>query len=208
MNIFRGAFTALITPMKSDSQIDYEGFRKNVKHQLSEGIDGLVPLGTTAETPTLDEKPGSEEDKLIEILNREIRYAIDAGKSRVVIGQDFFRLHSKEVTFAYSCGSMTDQLALRFRQEKEMSLEQSNRRAEYIEREVIKQITSKGLPYASRFYFDSHKRFWLKGIVNLGWGQLTNIYRLIEASRRLLNASGYNPTIKPFSGHKALIVRW
>lgn len=148
------------------------------------------------------------EDKLIEILNREIRYAIDAGKSRVVIGQDFFRLHSKEVNFAYSCGSMTDQLALRFRQEKEMSLEQSNRRAEYIERDVIKQITSKGLPYASRFYFDSHKRFWLKGIVNLGWGQLTNIYRLIEASRRLLNASGYNLTIKPFSGHKALIVRW
>ena len=127
------------------------------------------------------------EDKLIEILNREIRYAIDAGKSRVVIGQDFFRLHSKEVNFAYSCGSMTDQLALRLRQEKEMSLEQrSHRHAEYIEREVIKQITSKGLPYASRFYFDSHKRFWLKGIVNLGWGQLTNIYRLIEASRRLL----------------------
>lgn len=150
-----------------------------------------------------------DEDKLIEILNREIRYAIDAGKSRVVIGQDFFRLHSKEVNFAYSCGSMTDQLALRLRQEKEMSLEQrSHRHAEYIEREVIKQITSKGLPYASRFYFDSHKRFWLKGIVNLGWGQLTNIYRLIEASRRLLNASGYNTTIKPFSGHKALIVRW
>lgn len=148
------------------------------------------------------------EDKLIEILNREIRYAIDAGKSRAVIGQDFFRLHSKEVNFAYSCGSMTDQLALRFRQEKEMSLEQSNRRAEYIERDVIKQITSKGLPYASRFYFDSHPRFWLKGIFNLGWGQLTNIYRLIEASRRLLNASGYHPTIKPFSGHKALIVRW
>ena len=149
------------------------------------------------------------EDKLIEILNREIRYAIDAGKSRVVIGQDFFRLHSKEVNFAYSCGSMTDQLALRLRQEKEMSLEQrSHRHAEYIEREVIKQITSKGLPYASRFYFDSHKRFWLKGIVNLGWGQLTNIYRLIEASRRLLNASSYNTTIKPFSGHKALIVRW
>lgn len=149
------------------------------------------------------------EDKLIEILNREIRYAIDAGKSRVVIGQDFFRLHSKEVNFAYSCGSMTDQLALRLRQEKEMSLEQrSHRHAEYIEREVIKQITSKGLPYASRFYFDSHKRFWLKGIVNLGWGQLTNIYRLIEASRRLLNASGYNTTIKPFSGYKALIVRW
>ena len=74
------------------------------------------------------------------------------------------------------CGSMTDQLALRLRQEKEMSLEQrSHRHAEYIERDVIKQITSKGLPYASRFYFDSHKRFWLKEIVNLGWGQLTHL---------------------------------
>lgn len=73
MNIFRGAFTALITPMKSDGQIDYDGFRKNVKYQLSEGIDGLVPLGTTAETPTLDEKPGSEEDKIIQIVFEEVR---------------------------------------------------------------------------------------------------------------------------------------
>ena len=51
MSIFRGAFTALITPMKADGSVDFEGFRKNVKHQLQQGIDGLVPLGTTAETP-------------------------------------------------------------------------------------------------------------------------------------------------------------
>ena len=68
MNIFKGAFTALITPMNADGSVDFDGFRKNVKYQLEEGIDGLVPLGTTAETPTLDEKPGSEEDKIIEIL--------------------------------------------------------------------------------------------------------------------------------------------
>ena len=86
MNIFRGAFTALITPMKSDGQIDYDGFRKNVKHQLSEGIDGLVPLGTTAETPTLDEKPGSEEDKLIEIVFEEVRsFEKSTGKKIPVI---------------------------------------------------------------------------------------------------------------------------
>ena len=51
----RVAFTAMITPMNGDGSIDYEGFRKNVKFQLEQGIDGLVPLGTTAETPTLDE---------------------------------------------------------------------------------------------------------------------------------------------------------
>ena len=73
MSIFKGAFTALITPMNSDGSVDFDGFRKNVKFQLEEGIDGLVPLGTTAETPTLDERPGEEEDKIIEIVFEEVR---------------------------------------------------------------------------------------------------------------------------------------
>lgn len=65
---FRGAFTALITPMTQDGEVDYEGFEKNVRQQIASGIDGLVPLGTTAETPTLDEKEGGEEDRLIKIV--------------------------------------------------------------------------------------------------------------------------------------------
>ena len=73
MTKFKGAYTALITPMNGDGSVDYEGFRTNVKFQLEQGIDGLVPLGTTAETPTLDEKPGSEEDKLIQIVMDEVR---------------------------------------------------------------------------------------------------------------------------------------
>ncbi|MBO4859461.1 MAG: 4-hydroxy-tetrahydrodipicolinate synthase [Treponema sp.] len=72
MTKFRGAFTAMITPMFDDGSVDFEGFRKNVKFQLEEGIDGLVPLGTTAETPTLDERPGSEEDKIIAIVKEEV----------------------------------------------------------------------------------------------------------------------------------------
>lgn len=68
----RGAFTALITPMNADGSVDYEGFRSNVKFQLDQGIDGLVPLGTTAETPTLYE---SEEAKIIEIAISEAREA-------------------------------------------------------------------------------------------------------------------------------------
>lgn len=73
MNILKGAFTALVTPMNADGSVDFDGFRANVKYQLEQGIDGLVPLGTTAETPTLDDKPGSEEDKLIEIVFDEVR---------------------------------------------------------------------------------------------------------------------------------------
>ena len=86
MNIFKGAFTALITPMNADGSVDFDGFRKNVKYQLEQGIDGLVPLGTTAETPTLDEKPGSEEDKIISIVLEEVRaFEKTSGKKIPVI---------------------------------------------------------------------------------------------------------------------------
>jgi len=82
----RGAFTAMITPMNQDGSVDYEGFRKNVIFQLEQGIDGLVPLGTTAETPTLDETPGSEEDKLIEIVMEEVKsFEKKSGKKIPVI---------------------------------------------------------------------------------------------------------------------------
>ena len=66
----RGAFTAMITPMKGDGSVDYEGFRKHIKNQLEGGINGLVPLCTTSETPTLDE---DEEEKMIEIIRNEVR---------------------------------------------------------------------------------------------------------------------------------------
>ncbi len=67
----QGAFTALVTPMFEDGSIDYEGWRKLIQLQLEGGISGLVPLGTTGETPTLEESP--EEEKLIEIVVSEVR---------------------------------------------------------------------------------------------------------------------------------------
>lgn len=50
----RGCGTALVTPFKRDSSIDEEALRKLVQFQLREGIDFLVPCGTTGETPTLE----------------------------------------------------------------------------------------------------------------------------------------------------------
>ena len=85
MNIFRGAFTALITPMLADGSVDFDGFRKNVKFQLENGIDGLVPLGTTAETPTLDERPGKEEDELIKIVFDEVRSFEKANNKKIPV---------------------------------------------------------------------------------------------------------------------------
>jgi 4-hydroxy-tetrahydrodipicolinate synthase len=49
----RGAFTALVTPFTPDGAVDEMTFRRLVRWQILAGIDGLVPCGTTGETPTL-----------------------------------------------------------------------------------------------------------------------------------------------------------
>src|SRR6187549_2616333 len=49
---FRGSFTALVTPFKNGS-LDEKAFRDIVEWQISEGTNGLVPVGTTGESPTL-----------------------------------------------------------------------------------------------------------------------------------------------------------
>lgn len=66
----KGAFTALITPMNGDGSVDYEGFRSLIRFQIEQGIHGLVPLGTTGETPTLER---NEQDRLIEITVEEVK---------------------------------------------------------------------------------------------------------------------------------------
>ena len=69
---FSGAITALVTPMHEDESVDYEGFRALVKRQLEGGIDGILPLGTTAETPTLTEDEEDEIIKMLELLKRQL----------------------------------------------------------------------------------------------------------------------------------------
>src|SRR5258708_8797406 len=49
---FRGSFTALVTPLR-DGTVDEKAFRGLVVWQIAEGTSGLVPVGTTGESPTL-----------------------------------------------------------------------------------------------------------------------------------------------------------
>ena len=49
----RGVFTALVTPFTSTGEIDREAFRSLVERQLAAGVHGLVPCGTTGETPAM-----------------------------------------------------------------------------------------------------------------------------------------------------------
>jgi 4-hydroxy-tetrahydrodipicolinate synthase len=69
----RGACTALVTPMTETGAVDYDGFRRLVRFQIEQGIHGLLPLGTTGETPTLER---DEQDEIIRIAVVEAAGAV------------------------------------------------------------------------------------------------------------------------------------
>jgi 4-hydroxy-tetrahydrodipicolinate synthase len=71
---FRGSFTALVTPFKNGS-VDEKAFRGLVDWQIAEGTSGLVPVGTTGESPTLSH----EEHKHV------VEWCIDQAKGRVPV---------------------------------------------------------------------------------------------------------------------------
>ncbi len=54
MTLFSGCYTALVTPFRSNREVDYEGLQQLVDFQLSNGVSGILACGTTGESPTLD----------------------------------------------------------------------------------------------------------------------------------------------------------
>ena len=62
--MFTGAMTALVTPLKG-GEVDCDRLAANVAFQIENGIDGLVPVGTTGESPTLSH---DEHDKVIDTV--------------------------------------------------------------------------------------------------------------------------------------------
>lgn len=62
--MFKGSIPALITPFKEDGTIDAERFQKFVDWQINQGSHGLVPVGTTGESPTLSH---AEHHRVVEL---------------------------------------------------------------------------------------------------------------------------------------------
>jgi 4-hydroxy-tetrahydrodipicolinate synthase len=73
----RGLWVPLITPFK-DGAVDFASYERLVAHYVALGVDGLFPLGTTGESPTLDE---AESEALIERT-----LAVAAGRVPVFVG--------------------------------------------------------------------------------------------------------------------------
>jgi 4-hydroxy-tetrahydrodipicolinate synthase len=76
--MLRGVYTAMITPFNKDESIDFGALRELVDFQIDQGVDGLVPMGTTGESPTVTH------DENIEVIRVVIEQT--AGRVPVIAG--------------------------------------------------------------------------------------------------------------------------
>lgn len=75
---FRGSMPALVTPFAADGSVDEKAFRELVEWQITEGSHGVVPVGTTGESPTLSH---DEHKRVVEIA-----VEVAAGRVPVIAG--------------------------------------------------------------------------------------------------------------------------
>jgi 4-hydroxy-tetrahydrodipicolinate synthase len=73
--MFKGSLVALITPMRADGSLDEKAYAALVDWQIKEGTHGVVPVGTTGESPTLSH---DEHKRVVEI-------AVEVAKGRVPV---------------------------------------------------------------------------------------------------------------------------
>ncbi len=83
--MFRGSFTALVTPFQRDGSFDEKTFKAFVEWQIAEGTNGLVPVGTTGESPTLSHDEHRRVVKAcIEVSRGKVPVIAGAGSNNTV----------------------------------------------------------------------------------------------------------------------------
>ena len=89
--LFHSSYTALLTPFK-DNKVDYSSYREIIDFQINNGTHGLVPVGTTGESPTLSH---DEHKKLIEVCieqsNGRVPVIAGAGSNSTSEAVDFVK---------------------------------------------------------------------------------------------------------------------
>ena len=76
--MFEGVYTAIVTPFTPMGEVDTDALRRLVEAQVDGGVDGIVPVGTTGESPTLDPE---EHIHVIQVVAEQA-----AGRVKVVAG--------------------------------------------------------------------------------------------------------------------------
>ncbi|MEX0886794.1 MAG: 4-hydroxy-tetrahydrodipicolinate synthase [Phycisphaeraceae bacterium] len=94
--MLQGAMTAMITPF-ADGRVDFDRLRDNVAFQIDEGIDGLVPVGTTGESPTLSPDEHRQViEQVVDAAAGRVPVIAGTGSNATQEALDFTR-HAREV---------------------------------------------------------------------------------------------------------------
>ena len=93
--MYEGAYTAIVTPFNRNGSVDFDKLRDLIELQIQGGIDGIVPVGTTGESPTLDVH---EHEKVIEtaiqVANKRIKVIAGTGANSTAEALELTR-HAK-----------------------------------------------------------------------------------------------------------------
>lgn len=91
-SMFKGSITALITPFDADGQVDAKAFQDFVAWQIAEGAHGVVPVGTTGESPTLTHEEHKRVVELcIEVAKGKVPVIAGTGSNSTEEALDFTR---------------------------------------------------------------------------------------------------------------------
>ncbi|HOR93279.1 MAG TPA: 4-hydroxy-tetrahydrodipicolinate synthase [Spirochaetota bacterium] len=79
--MFEGVFTALVTPFKN-GKIDYDSVAAIIEHQIAGGVDGVVPMGTTGESPTVSYEEHEEFIvRVVTLVNKRVKVIAGTGSN-------------------------------------------------------------------------------------------------------------------------------
>jgi 4-hydroxy-tetrahydrodipicolinate synthase len=70
--MFTGTYTAIVTPFKN-GQLDAAALQRLVRRQIQGGVDGIVPVGTTGESPTVDYEPANHPQWIMKNTLKSLR---------------------------------------------------------------------------------------------------------------------------------------
>ena len=94
--MLRGSMVALITPMREDGAVDEKAFAELVEWQITEGTEGLVPVGTTGESPTLTHEEHKRVVEIcVEVARGRVPVVAGTGSNSTAEAIDFTR-HAKQ----------------------------------------------------------------------------------------------------------------
>lgn len=96
MTLYKGVYTAIITPFTSDNKIDWGAYSNLIERQISANVDGIVFIGTTGESPTLSHREHEEIlTKSVKLVNKRTKVIHSIGSNNTNECLEFLNISQK-----------------------------------------------------------------------------------------------------------------